>query len=333
MKEPLLSIIIPVYNGKDYLKACIDSVLHQTFSDWELILIDDGSRDGSGELCDTYATDDRIIVVHRENGGQAAARNQGLSMARGRYVGFVDCDDWLDADMYATLVSTLEEHDADVVVCGFIEEYAGSRKLVNADGTTNVYPGEEAMKLLLQGRMGSYLWSMLFRRSVVVEPMPHLEPFEDHATIFKWFSHARRVVVMGRAFYHYRQLQGSSLHSYNHRKGNNFFMAIKERYHYIADHGLLPGWERENRALFVRSCIKHTKDLARLDDYDDGIRAIIADVRDEIRPLLPIGRSDIGTKAWLRLKVLMLDVDMYVRMLRLSSLFALSKRRKDRSRV
>ena len=94
MEQSLISIIIPVYNGEKYLRPCIDSILHQTYQHWELLLIDDGSPDSSGAICDEYTNDPRISVVHKENGGQASARNQGVAMAKGEYISFVDCDDW-----------------------------------------------------------------------------------------------------------------------------------------------------------------------------------------------------------------------------------------------
>lgn len=329
-----LSIIVPVYNGGKYLRPCIDSIVGQTFSQWELLLIDDGSTDGSSAVCDEYAArDNRITVVHKQNNGQAAARNDGVALAKGRFVCFVDCDDWLEPDMYEVMIQTLEEQQGDIIICGYIEEYATRQKYVNADGVQTVYDAQEALKLVLKGSIGSYLWSMLFRREVVQEPMPSLNPYEDHATIFKWISHARRVVTLHHAFYHYRQLQTSSLHSYNPKNGNHFFLAIKERYHYIADHHLLPGWEAENRRLFLRGCIKLTKDLARMPDYDSQLRTIIEEVRRELRGFLPVSRHEIGTKYYLRLRLLLSDVDLYVRLLRLSAIFSLGKRRKDKGLV
>ena len=326
-----LSIIVPVYNGGKYLRQCLDSVVSQTYSAWELLLIDDGSTDGSSAVCDEYAArDSRVKVVHKQNGGQAAARNDGVALAKGRFISFVDCDDWLEPDMYETMIGMLDTHQADIIVCGYTEEYAGRQKHVGADGQLTVYEAQEALKLVLQGRIGSYLWSMLFRREVVQEPMPSLNPYEDHATIFKWVSHAGRVITLHRSFYHYRQLQGSSLHSYNPKNGNHFFQAIKERYYYVAGHNLLPGWESENRRLYLRGCIKLTKDLARMPGYDSQLRAIIEEVRDELKGFLPVSRREIGTKYYLRLRLLMADVDWYVRLLRLSSAFALSKKRKDK---
>lgn len=328
MKQPLISIIIPVYNGEKYLRPCIDSILHQTYQHWELLLIDDGSPDSSGAICDEYASDPRISVVHKENGGQASARNQGVAMAKGEYISFVDCDDWLETDMYERMVQTMHSQQAEIIICGYIEEYKSRQKKVHADGEMKVYEASEALKLVLRGKIGSYLWSMLFRREVVQELMPDLNPYEDHATIFKWISHARRVVVLHQAFYHYRQLGSSSLHSYNPKKGNHFFQAIKERYHYIADRNLLPGWESENRILYLRGCIKLTKDLARMPDYDIQLKAIIEEVREELRNFLPISRDEIGTKYYIRLKLLMMDVDVFVRILRLSSVFSKSSTKK-----
>ena len=328
MEQPLISIIIPVYNGEKYLRPCIDSILHQTYQHWELLLIDDGSPDSSGAICDEYASDPRISVVHKENGGQASARNQGVAMAKGEYISFVDCDDWLETDMYERMVQTMHSQQAEIIICGYIEEYKSRQKKVHADGEMKVYEASEALKLVLRGKIGSYLWSMLFRREVVQELMPDLNPYEDHATIFKWISHAHRVIVLHQAFYHYRQLESSSLHSYNPKKGNHFFQAIKERYHYIADRNLLPGWESENRILYLRGCIKLTKDLARMPDYDIQLKAIIEEVREELRNFLPISRDEIGTKYYIRLKLLMMDVDVFVRILRLSSVFSKSSTKK-----
>ena len=249
-------------------------------------------------------------------------------MAKGEYISFVDCDDWLDVDMYERMLQTMQAQQAEIIICGYIEEYMNRQKKIHADGEMKVYEASEALKLVLQGKIGSYLWSMLFRREVVQELMPDLNPYEDHATIFKWISHARQVVVFHHAFYHYRQLGGSSLHSYNPKKGNHFFQAIKERYHYIAEKNLLPGWEVENRILYLRGCIKLTKDLARMPDYDIQLKAIIEEVREELRNFLPVRRSEIGTKYYIRLKLLMMDVDVFVRILRISSVFSNSSSKK-----
>ena len=117
---PELSIIVPVYKVEPYLPKCIDSILAQTFSDFELILIDDGSPDRCGEICDEYAArDDRVVVIHRENRGVSAARNAGLDAARGEYIGFVDSDDWIEPEMYQTLVIAAMDRNASLTACSY----------------------------------------------------------------------------------------------------------------------------------------------------------------------------------------------------------------------
>lgn len=115
MNNPLLSVIILVYNSESYLSACIDSVLHQDYPDIELILVDDGSSDNSGAICDEYArTDKRVKVIHKENGGQASARNMGLNIVSGQYITFVDSDDTIAADSYAKNIELMERCKADI---------------------------------------------------------------------------------------------------------------------------------------------------------------------------------------------------------------------------
>ena len=117
---PAVSIIVPVYNTERFLNRCIDSVLAQTYSDWELLLVDDGSTDSSGSICDEYATQDsRIRVFHKENGGVSSARNLGLDYARGEWITFVDSDDYIAPDMIEKLYETQKRNNADITVCGY----------------------------------------------------------------------------------------------------------------------------------------------------------------------------------------------------------------------
>ena len=118
-----LSIIIPVYNTEKYLHRCVDSVLQQNMSDYELILVDDGSTDGSGKICDEYKEkDSRVKVIHTQNQGVSKARNTGLELSSGEYIGFVDADDYIDADMYEKLIEASIDSNADVCCCGYLQE-------------------------------------------------------------------------------------------------------------------------------------------------------------------------------------------------------------------
>lgn len=114
----MVSIIVPVYNVKKYLPKCVDSLVNQSFKDIEIILVDDGSTDGSGDVCDQYTViDKRVKVIHQENSGQGSARNRGLDIAKGEWIGFVDADDWLDEDYYEKMVTSAKENDADMACC------------------------------------------------------------------------------------------------------------------------------------------------------------------------------------------------------------------------
>ena len=129
---PKVSIIVPVYNTEKYLARCIDSILAQTFTDFELILVNDGSKDNSGKICDEYAQkDSRIIVIHKENGGVSSARNKGLDIAQGEWISFVDSDDWISSNYLSDF-----SYDADLMICGF--EYIGAKAEINSP--TNMNP-------------------------------------------------------------------------------------------------------------------------------------------------------------------------------------------------
>ena len=129
--NPEISIIVPVYNVEKYLKRCIDSILNQSFTDFELILVYDGSTDNSGKIIDEYAIkDERIKVIHKENGGQGSARNRGLDIAKGNYIGFVDSDDWIHKDMYKCMYQIISEDNTDIVQVGHntVEEYTEDKR-------------------------------------------------------------------------------------------------------------------------------------------------------------------------------------------------------------
>lgn len=114
-----LSIIVPVYKVEKYIRRCLDSIINQTFTDFELILVDDGSPDTSGEICEGYAKkDERIRVIHQENKGLSGARNTGVEVSKGEYIGFVDSDDWIELEMYEKLITAAEKYGADIVKCG-----------------------------------------------------------------------------------------------------------------------------------------------------------------------------------------------------------------------
>lgn len=169
---PKLSIIVPIYRVEQYLSRCIDSILAQTYTDYELILIDDGSPDRCGEIIDEYANrDSRVLALHQTNKGVSAARNTGLDVAKGEYIGFVDPDDWIDQTMYSKLITLAEDKDISVVCCNW--------DIYKENGECNIhkFPMElpqvmEAEELLCHlfdnpRSVGGAVWNKLFARSII----------------------------------------------------------------------------------------------------------------------------------------------------------------------
>lgn len=169
--DGLISVIVPVYNIKEYLPRCVESVMAQTYRDLEIILVDDGSEDGSGEICDAYAKkDERVRVIHKKNGGLSDARNAGLEMVSGKYIGYVDGDDFIDADMYEKMLAALREQKAQVAVCEFRQLGESGQSRV-ATGDVLGLSREEALEIFICGhrqyRIYPSVWSKLFLRDLV----------------------------------------------------------------------------------------------------------------------------------------------------------------------
>ncbi len=165
-----ISIIIPVYNTEKYLRKCLDSIINQTFIELEIILINDGSTDLSGVICEEYSRiDERIIVLHQENGGVSSARNRGLSIANGKYIGFVDPDDWVEPDMYERLHQLMTEHQTDIAACGAaLESSEGKRLNPVSDLNLTKYNHIEALDTILdtEGFQG-YVCNKLFSSDII----------------------------------------------------------------------------------------------------------------------------------------------------------------------
>lgn len=154
MDEKLVSVIIPAYNIEDYIGRCLDSIISQTYKNLEIIVVDDGSRDRTGEILDNYAKKDRRIkVIHKENGGVSSARNKGIEVAEGDYIGFIDGDDLIEPEMYKTLVDLLEEENADIAHCGYQMVFPDRIDYYHNTGKKKIQTTEEGLKDLLSGEM------------------------------------------------------------------------------------------------------------------------------------------------------------------------------------
>lgn len=212
---PELSIIVPVYKVEKYLPRCIDSILAQTFGDFELILIDDGSPDGCGRICDEYARKDkRIVVIHQKNMGVSAARNAGLDIARGRYIGFVDSDDWIEPQMYEVMMDAIRENGADMAVCGV--RYADEDgKFTRADRLSEgVYSRAGLLEdvFAMPNRLGGGCCNKVFDASKIasVRFKVGMTIAEDALYLFDCFMRIDGAVKIGDALYNVYERCGSA---------------------------------------------------------------------------------------------------------------------------
>ena len=208
-----ISVIIPVYDVAEYLPQCVDSVLTQTYGNLEIILVDDGSTDGSGDICDRYAgQDDRIRVIHKPNGGVSSARNAGLLACTGQYIGFVDADDWIEPEMYEKMVKNVV--DNDVVICGFYDyPYGMDRPIPRGTASVPQCNFERAVIQILS-RDGYYctLWNKLFRHDIIsgITFDTALSFGEDEVWLLRVLKHAERIAFLPVPLYHWRKREGSA---------------------------------------------------------------------------------------------------------------------------
>ncbi len=200
----MISIIVPVYKVEPYLRQCVDSILNQTYRDIEVLIIDDGSPDRCGEICDEYVENDkRVRVFHTQNKGLSTARNLGLREAKGEYIGFVDSDDWIEPDMYEVLLRRIEETGADISVCNFWVEETGKRKA--SDYSRAIYVDKESLRALVDGRLSNYVWNKLYRNTIFQTIVfPCGKNHEDIASMHLIINRAKSVAVLSATKYHYR---------------------------------------------------------------------------------------------------------------------------------
>lgn len=219
--EATVSVIVPVYNAEQLLGRCVDSIINQSKKDLEIILVDDGSTDGSGNLCDCYREkDERVRVLHKENGGLTSAWKAGLDIASGNYVGFVDSDDWIDADMYERMYKEARKEQADMVICGLVFDFEDPRIPKRREGSNfhkRVY-GRKALEELFPGLINDGRFfgraiqparvTKLYRRGILLQNVQFcsddVSVGEDMQITFPVLCDAQKVCVLHDYYpYHY----------------------------------------------------------------------------------------------------------------------------------
>lgn len=230
----MISVIVPVYKVEPYLNQCVESILCQTYADLEILLVDDGSPDRCGQICDEYEKQDcRVRVFHTQNHGLSAARNVGLQNAEGEYIGFVDSDDWIEPKMYETLLRGLEETESNVCICDFCQEPIAYEKEFQSDD--RVYQDADAIKALLDRKINYNVWNKLYRREVFQDiTFPEGKNFEDIAIMHRIMYEAGRVAVIPNLGYHYRIRLESITRNYSARNLIDHADAYLNSYVYLS---------------------------------------------------------------------------------------------------
>lgn len=235
-----ISIIVPVYNTEKYLHKCIDSILNQTFEDFELILVDDGSTDSSRLICDEYAKkDERVVVIHKENGGLSSARNAGLDAAKGEYISFIDSDDFITETMMQSLLEHAQMANAEIAITGRINRYEFNNKETIAFKLEKgkIYSKIEAIEqLLLRKEIDVSVCDKLFKNIVFDDiRFPVGETNEDCAIIFRAFLKANVLVHTNTADYYYCHRNNSISNSLNVKK-ISFLLKNAEQNRQLIEH-------------------------------------------------------------------------------------------------
>ena len=232
MNCPKISVIVPVYNMEEYLERCVDSIIHQTESNIEIILVNNGSTDRSGAICDKYSiNDDRVKVIHQPNNGVSAARNSGIKVAKGDYIGFVDADDWIEPDMYESLIEEAVRNDADVVMCDATTVYSNGNTqadtITQLSRNTVLRKSDFSPSLLLE--MAGSVCRCIYSKCILSEK--HLVEFplgvkfsEDRIFNIFAFGYANRVYYIKQSFYNRYMNLSSAVHRFH----LDYFDAVKK---------------------------------------------------------------------------------------------------------
>lgn len=241
VKMKTISVVIPVYNVEKYLSECLDSVINQTYKNLQIILVDDGSTDSSGKICDEYAEkDDRITVVHQSNAGAGAAKNTGLELIDGDYFSIIDSDDYIELDMYEKMVNSLEKYNSDIAQCLFRNVFVNDsfdRKYKIKGNYPKVLTPKNFLKEYLYDWKYAIFWNKLFKKSLLQNiKFPVGRKIDDEFFTYKLVCNAKKVVNIDNILYNYRMRKTSVMNENNSdRLIYDRIDCFIERYNYVSN--------------------------------------------------------------------------------------------------
>ncbi len=290
-KQPLISVIVPVYKVETYLDHCVSSILAQTYENLEVILVDDGSPDRSGQLCDAWARKDaRIRVIHQENGGGGKARNTALDAATGELIAFVDSDDYIAPDLYEHLYHLLEL-GADIAECGYVTTEDDHASFPPDRSEPRFYTPEEAMREHIRDRVFcQVIWNKLYRREMVGPiRFPVGTRIDDEYFTYQVLGNAKKLVRSDKVCYAYRQQESSVMHR-NFDLGRVLSIEAKQqRLAWIRSH--MPSLENAAKVSMIESCIYFMQaSLRKL--KDDELHEAVLILNSAMKEIRPFPREE-----------------------------------------
>ncbi|MDD3341521.1 MAG: glycosyltransferase family 2 protein [Bacilli bacterium] len=253
MEQDLITVVIPVYKVEKYISKCVNSIVNQTYKKLEIILVDDGSPDTCGNICDDFSKkDDRIVVVHKKNGGLSDARNCGLEIAKGKYICFVDSDDYIDEKYISILYTNLLKTKADISIIGYQFYYENHEERIKSIPVNKpiIIDSEKAISYLFRdNKIGNYAWNKMYKIELFENiRYPKGKKMEDLGTTYKLFDKCTKIVFSNIELYYYLQRNDSILHSADTKLCNDKFQLSYDRYEFILNH--YPNMKESKKFMF-----------------------------------------------------------------------------------
>lgn len=234
-----VSVIVPVYKVEKTLERCVNSIINQTYSELEIILVDDGSPDCCPQICDEYAKkDSRIKVIHQQNGGLSHARNTGIACATGQWILLVDSDDCIDKELCSEVYSCAREKQSDLVIFSFCK-FSDGESRVNAvkKGTRSLLSNNEAMSLLSNQKIGNFAWNKFYKKELFGNiKYPDRRYYEDIGTTYRLIDKATKVSLLDSELYYYYQSDDSITHTITKKHVTDEFEQRLDQYNFLIEH-------------------------------------------------------------------------------------------------
>ena len=274
-----ISIIIPIFNSEKFIHQCLESIVSQTLIDWECILINDGSIDNSGMICEEYAEkDNRFKVIHQKNGGSASARNAGLQHCHSKYIAFVDSDDYIGNNYLEKLYNAIETNDADLIICGYTEQKGKQKKkIIPTLGLKNI---ESVFADFLSGQIKGYLWNKLFKSEIIERHSIKFSEghnlWEDNLFVLQYLYKSHKIFFISDCIYNYnRQIQNSLTRCLTSKKFDDVVFSLNYIKDFLEKNHIYTKYEQ----LFLHRCVNSKIIMLRnLSNSDRVYDTIFTDV-------------------------------------------------------